>query len=297
MRVFYCWQSDLPNSTNRGFIEDAIERALKALAREDIVVEPIDRDTAGVPGAPEIAPTILRKIDDASIVVADVSIIGTINAETCANPNVLFEAGYAMGRSGFERLLLVMNTSYGAPEQLPFDLRQRRVLPYELREGDEKGPARERLVGLLSHHLRLVIDSAPTRSAQPVSSVVQASQEFLPFEIAIDESMEKTEAWLDRVDRLGLDRFISDATNRYPRLKSELLDQAVKDAARSSAVLYKALSGAKGHLEAVDTIIEDLWQRGSIEPHPYLIRARNAAIEAESSLGAASAELGRLKRA
>jgi len=298
MRVFYCWQSDLPNITNRGFIEDAIERALKALAREDIAVEAVDRDTAGVPGAPEIGPTILRKIDEASIVVADISIIGSVASEPCPNPNVVFEAGYSMGRSGSERLLLVMNTAYGGPEQLPFDLRQRRVLPYELREGEEKAGPRDRLVGLLSHHLRLIIDKAlPKAGALPSAQVELAppKSELLPIEIAIDESMAKTEAWLDRVDRLGLDRFISDANNRYPNLKSELLDGAAKDAARRSAALYKALTDAKRHLDAVDTVIEDLWQHGSIQPQPYLIRARNAAIEAETALGNASAELARLK--
>jgi hypothetical protein len=54
--VFYSWQSDLPNATNRGFIGQALEAAAKALKNDDsLQVEPvIDRDTTGVPGSPNI---------------------------------------------------------------------------------------------------------------------------------------------------------------------------------------------------------------------------------------------------
>ena len=34
--VFYSWQSDLPNATNRGFIEDCLERALEDLHVLDV---------------------------------------------------------------------------------------------------------------------------------------------------------------------------------------------------------------------------------------------------------------------
>lgn len=68
-RVFYSWQSDLPNATIRGFILAALEAACKA-AGEDLSVDErpeVDRDTLGVPGAPDIAQTIFAKIDRADI--------------------------------------------------------------------------------------------------------------------------------------------------------------------------------------------------------------------------------------
>jgi len=57
--IFYSWQSDLENRTNRSFIEDALEKALKIL-HQDLEVHPalrdaefrLDKDTAGVPGTP-----------------------------------------------------------------------------------------------------------------------------------------------------------------------------------------------------------------------------------------------------
>ena len=48
--IFYSWQSDLPNATNRGFIQKTLEKAAAAISSdESIDVEPVvDRDTAGV---------------------------------------------------------------------------------------------------------------------------------------------------------------------------------------------------------------------------------------------------------
>jgi hypothetical protein len=71
-KIFYSWQSDLPNSTNRSFIEKALERAAKSIQRDDsIEVEPvIDRDTRNIPGSPDIAVTIFKKIDKSDIFVA-----------------------------------------------------------------------------------------------------------------------------------------------------------------------------------------------------------------------------------
>ena len=45
--VFYSWQSDLPSKTNWGFIQEALERAIKAIHKDDeIEIKPvIDRDT------------------------------------------------------------------------------------------------------------------------------------------------------------------------------------------------------------------------------------------------------------
>ena len=45
--VFYSWQSDTPNKTNRSLIELALENALKRIRDDDsVALEPvIDRDT------------------------------------------------------------------------------------------------------------------------------------------------------------------------------------------------------------------------------------------------------------
>ncbi len=86
-KIFYSWQSDLPNNTNRGFIGDALEKAVKSIRKDNsITVEPvIDRDTQNVPGSPDIVNTIFDKIDQAQIFVCDVSIINS-NLLNSTNP-------------------------------------------------------------------------------------------------------------------------------------------------------------------------------------------------------------------
>lgn len=131
--IFYSWQSDLPSSSNRNFVLKALENAVKAIRTDEpLEIDPVvDRDTSGVSGSPDIAGTIFSKIDQAKVFVCDVSIInGSTNARPTPNPNVLVELGYAAKTLGWERIIMVMNTAYGSPELLPFDLRARRVVCY-----------------------------------------------------------------------------------------------------------------------------------------------------------------------
>ena len=64
-KIFYSWQSDLPNNTNRGFILQALENAAKHIrSDESIDVEPVvDRDTLDVPGSPNIVAILSTAID------------------------------------------------------------------------------------------------------------------------------------------------------------------------------------------------------------------------------------------
>lgn len=159
-KIFYSWQKDLPNKTNRGLIGDALELAVKELHRDpEIEIEPvIDRDVAGIPGSPDIAHTIFAKIKEAEVFIADVSIINSgAEGRPTSNPNVLVELGYAIGVLGPERIIMVLNTAYGAPELLPFDLRQRIAVVYEMSvEDDERAPVRRGLAKRLEDALRII---------------------------------------------------------------------------------------------------------------------------------------------
>lgn len=130
--IFYSWQSDLPNGTNRGLIQRALEAAADSLEEQSGlgVTAAIDRDTLGLPGSPDIADAIFKKIEAASVVVCDVSIVTDGTVRPSPNPNVLVELGYALHALGSDRVVLAMNAAFGGPELLPFDLRQRRILTY-----------------------------------------------------------------------------------------------------------------------------------------------------------------------
>lgn len=180
--VFYSWQSDLPNATNRGLILDALERAAKTIRTDDsVTVEPaLDRDTQNVPGAPDIAHTIFQKIEKAAAFVADVSIINPGLGRPTPNPNVLIELGYALKTLGNPRTVLVANTANGPVESLPFDLRTKRVLTYHLPSGAEDKPEqRKKLQEGLEAALRAILVEVPTATNPPTSSPADKAVESI----------------------------------------------------------------------------------------------------------------------
>jgi hypothetical protein len=180
--IFYSWQSDLPSSTNRSLIQDALERAAKTIRADDsLAVEPVlDRDTQNVSGAPDIAQTIFQKIEKSTAFVADVTIINPGLGRPTPNPNVLLEAGYAFRALGSARTVLIFNTANGPIEALPFDLRMRRVLSYHLPPGSEDKPEqRKKLQTGLEMALRAILTNVATQSAveaapSPADSAIES---------------------------------------------------------------------------------------------------------------------------
>lgn len=132
--IFFSWQSDLPNRTNRNLIEHSIKMAIKNTEQKYVLspITEVDRDTKGVLGSPDIVDSILNKIDKCGLFIADISIINqNIDGKKTPNPNVLFELGYAVKSLGWERIICVFNSDFGNISDLPFDLRNRRILTYE----------------------------------------------------------------------------------------------------------------------------------------------------------------------
>lgn len=188
--VFYSWQSDLANACNRGFIQDALENAAAAIvADETVAIEPVvDRDTQGVPGSPDIASTIFAKITAADVFVADISITGRPNGGRAApNPNVLIELGYAFKALGHERVILVFNRAFGKIEELPFDLRMRRVVPYDMAaEANERAPEKRKLEKVLESAIRSALEQIPdARETTPTLPAVNAIENSLPNRIVV----------------------------------------------------------------------------------------------------------------
>lgn len=179
--IFYSWQSDLPNNLNRGFIEEALERAAKSIRNDNsIQVEPvIDRDTAGVPGSPDIASTIFSKINQAQIFVCDVSIINhDASTRLAPNPNVLIELGYAIKTLGTEHIIMVMNTSFGVPDNLPFDLRMKRVITYNAnQEQQSRSQERKELEAKLENGLRAILSKLEKQTGQQSSPATSIGEE------------------------------------------------------------------------------------------------------------------------
>lgn len=86
MKIFYSWQSDLPNKCNRGFVEDCIKRTIKKY--KDTITIDADRDVQNNTGSPDIANTIFDKIDECDLFIADISIIAIKNVSPNLDRNI-----------------------------------------------------------------------------------------------------------------------------------------------------------------------------------------------------------------
>jgi len=142
MKIFWSWQSDTPGKTGRFFVREVLDDAVERLKEKNEVDEPqeresksalhVDQDRQGVAGSPDLAATILKKIKETAVFVADVTPVGEVlsgeensKKKKIINSNVAIELGYALNHPGDGALIMVMNTHYGQVEDLPFDLRHK----------------------------------------------------------------------------------------------------------------------------------------------------------------------------
>lgn len=153
--LFYSWQSDLPDS--KRFIQATLDKLERKLKTSGDICVTIDRDTIGVPGAPNIPATIWRKIEEADLFVADVSIINSASeGRKTPNPNVLLETGYAIHALGWDRVVLLFDEDYGTNDDEPFDLKQHRLTGFSLKDDKTKEKGRDRIIANISYNLNLL---------------------------------------------------------------------------------------------------------------------------------------------
>ena len=102
-----------------------------------------DHDTDRSPGAAPITETILKKIEEADVFIADVTPYNETREERLPNANVMMEIGYAAhalkregSKNDWGRLILLTNVEVGKPELLPFNIRHLRISTFKRREGE-----------------------------------------------------------------------------------------------------------------------------------------------------------------
>lgn len=166
--VFYSWQSDLPDTSNRAFIRQALRTAASSIedSKGDLIVE-IDEATRDVSGSPNIPATILAKINIADVFVCDISTINTNESgRKTPNPNVVFELGYAIANLGWERVILLFNEEFGSfPADLPFDFDRHRVSKFR----STNPPSTKQKKGL-SDLVEIAINSVITNNPEKPNS-------------------------------------------------------------------------------------------------------------------------------
>jgi hypothetical protein len=154
IKVFYAWQSDLPEQFNHHAIMQALNRATVQLMEEassagQIVNFVVDDATREMVGSGHIPTSIIQKIQAADFFVGDVSSINANqdSARKTPNPNVVFELGFAAATLGWERILMLINSSLGgSPEDMPFDFDRHRATTYALADGEGAQQALNSLV-------------------------------------------------------------------------------------------------------------------------------------------------------
>ena len=160
LKIFYSWQSDLPNNSNRGFIYSCLEKALNEIYRNNEIISEffIESDSRGDEGTPDLVSSIFSKIDSCDIFLADISIINKeVNSRKTPNPNVLIELGYACSKIGWEKTICVFNSDYGNIENLPFDIRNRKPIIYKTNV--DKQISKESFVKSLNNSIQGILDN------------------------------------------------------------------------------------------------------------------------------------------
>lgn len=235
--VFYSWQSDLPNNTNRSFIEAATRKALDDLKKDSAVQDSpreLDKDTSGIAGSPDIVNVILAKIRAAEVCIFDVSIVAENAVRKLPNPNVMIELGYALGHHPFQKIIMVFNTATGDTKDLPFDLGFKRAVTYHapMGEGLDRSTARTELVGKLTAHLKLVFEHNEANRFTPAeveffSAVYNNARVFLNLRAELeDRNLRPHSEWLrqeagsigDTLRELATE----DAAQQHPRVADDL---------------------------------------------------------------------------
>jgi hypothetical protein len=200
--IFYSWQSDSPARVNRYLIRDCLAQALKRLNRDEDMDEAIrlDHDTVGIPGTPDIANTIFSKIRETGVFVADLTLSSQASSgKKSPNPNVLIELGYAFSAINDSKVISLMNTAFGEPIDLPFDLSHKRwPIQYCLLESDTEDKAKvadikKTLSEQLYSAIRLVLEATPLMSATPPTLAGAPSLSYIENTIRGSDPQEEWE--------------------------------------------------------------------------------------------------------
>ena len=143
-KLFFAYQTDIPVEYGKDFIQRAIEKAKIKLKKSNIDLE-IDFGCRATPGNPILIQEMLDKSNSSDLVLVDLTFTSSKNRldgkkislwkkelhysnkteddKKSPNPNVLLETGFAWSKKGYNRTIMLMNTCFGNPDELPVDLK------------------------------------------------------------------------------------------------------------------------------------------------------------------------------
>ena len=144
IRLFFSWQSDKEES--KKIIQTELQKVTKRLVADGIVLF-VDQDTRDRIGTEKIEVSVLQKIRDCDIFIADLTPVAKVNVgkddnftrnKLMPNSNVMYEYGFAVGVKGMNRMIAVANMQEGELiEQLPFDINHDTIISFNVEKGKQ----------------------------------------------------------------------------------------------------------------------------------------------------------------
>jgi hypothetical protein len=115
----------------------------------------LETATRNATGSPDIAATILAKIDKSNMMIADVTIINATSrkARKTPNPNVMYELGYAVKALGEQNIILIADKRLTDTSNLPFDIRNRRMILIDFEADNAERFITDSVVAALKGHV------------------------------------------------------------------------------------------------------------------------------------------------
>jgi hypothetical protein len=135
-KIFFSWQSD--NKPVRNKIQKALKLAVEEIGKEleEASRPELDSDTQGTFSSEEIMDTIFKKIEGASIFIADATPIASTDEKLIPNPNVMAEIGYALKvMKPDTKLFVYVSDDPKAPDKMPFDIRGKKLVRVDITKG------------------------------------------------------------------------------------------------------------------------------------------------------------------
>ncbi len=196
LKIFYSWQITTNTKYNKNFILTCIEKAVRKANKKPELKEiefVILEGVRGEPGSPQVASKITdERIPNSDIFIADLSVINHINGfkkfvrkivndkfKPFQNNNVINEHGVANNAIGLEKMIGVLNSEYGSPnenpENIPFDLRHIRF-PIEYKYSEKTKDKDKMQTDFVNDLANAIKDTA-------ISALKSQKSKFYPLQV------------------------------------------------------------------------------------------------------------------
>lgn len=226
VRIFFSWQSDLPQASTTRAIRTALRAAASELEAEHPVNFSIEEATSNTPGSPYIPWALAEKIRQADIFVSDITTVARIDGgKSMPNANVTFELGTASAHVGWSRIIMFFNDALAPLEELPFDFDRHRISTYAMAEGEEKAKAAA-LRGLTRDALASIVRVDPKRPRE--------LEGIDPEKVRRDRDIDNIKWFMRQLSTAALDQHIEESPG-HVRFRTAVMLDAVREVMAKSA--------------------------------------------------------------